>query len=408
MVHQIIFIALCLAVSQYAPQIAILFTLLLGVILLSAGKVTIRKESLFLFKFPFLLVIIGSIHAPFNNGVIAIQDAVNYLVPILALLYGYLLSKRLPARLFLMNIIGISSFVSFMWLLRLDPSKSYESIYYYKMDVGLLSILVAISFSVIISLIISKIKVMKPMMLYPLAALQVTALVLTYSRTFWVVVAVITLTAFVLNSLAYFRITRIVSMLGLIILAVIVGLGVKDVEQSDRSTFLGKVLTSGSELKPSEYDTRQEIQANWRGYEAYRAYLAYSNASWEKLLFGHGFGKTADLGITIKLKDKDYSEVYRFHNGFANILLKTGIIGLLIYLIFMLKFFIKGAGEAIKPKNRDTHFLWSLFAGLSLSILASTVSISGWLNREGLMIGIILLGFIYGILTDVRSKYYMG
>ena len=135
--------------------------------------------------------------------------------------------------------------------------------------------------------------------------------------------------------------------------------------------FINKFKKSASEISSSNKWNNTTIIQNWRGYELYEAKITYKNSTILEKIFGSGFGKlirvknselvgiaSSEGGITI------------LHNGYAMLLIKTGIIGTLMFLLWLFQYFYKGF---VNKKNVYSRILISLI----VSIIFDTYVVSG-------------------------------
>lgn len=135
-----------------------------------------------------------------------------------------------------------------------------------------------------------------------------------------------------------------------------------------------------------------------RGYESYRGYLAYINdGTLKNHLFGYGFGKSASLGITIKLGEKEFKEIAIFHNGYINILLKTGLVGLIVFLSYFSIFFFRKYSFYKNKTIKIKFIIHNIMGSLILSIILTTFIIAGWLNNGSNTSFILLLGVLLNL-----------
>ena len=144
----------------------------------------------------------------------------------------------------------------------------------------------------------------------------------------------------------------------------------------ETGTFRSKISQTLSEIAVSDYQDMADINNKWRGYETFRALLKFSKEGITGKLLGTGFGSVVDLGLSIKLGDSYMSEIPVFHNGYAYILVKTGIIGLICYGIF----YFKLLKQSIKFKNSviDEQILLSrILLGFTLTMMLSMYVVGG-------------------------------
>ncbi len=73
--------------------------------------------------------------------------------------------------------------------------------------------------------------------------------------------------------------------------------------------FVQKTANTSSEVNVHSYETYEDINRNWRGFEAARAAKTYAGFGDTEKLFGGGFGTMVDLGFAMKLL-VDYIQLY--------------------------------------------------------------------------------------------------
>lgn len=182
-------------------------------------------------------------------------------------------------------------------------------------------------------------------------------------------------------------------MLLIIITAVAIPTDAFKVQSS--GTFVTKILNSFSEVSIGEYKTEQDINTKYRGYESFMAIQGYLSSSTREQIFG-GLGKLIDLRVFVRLgKDTDFQYIPVLHNGWLYILVKTGLVGVLAYLLIFTGLIItnwrKYADATVKPIIR---FFAALAIGCILSLLFTNYVVSAFFNVEMSLI-MIMLGYSY-------------
>jgi len=163
--------------------------------------------------------------------------------------------------------------------------------------------------------------------------------------------------------------------------------------------FVYKTQNSFSELF-EPIDTKKIVRdrrllwEHWRAYEAKKAIEQIDENGAKAWLIGLGFGAQIDLQTNVRLDGTVFSEVPSIHNGFVNVLFKTGIVGFLLYVWFMLYIFI--THQKFKTKDRSVLFN-KLIVATSLYMLFNSFVITGFFRPGEFSI------FLYGIL--IASKY---
>lgn len=211
--------------------------------------------------------------------------------------------------------------------------------------------------------------------------------VLYFSRTMIVIAIILLLTVY-----GYTKITK-TSIKVITVFILIVGVLYAylftlklDRNGSSLESFLYKVQIAPSEILKTKIDrnNHKDLWDHWRGYEAKRAFaLMEDNPS--SYVFGCGHGSLVNLKfyapLTSNYKDKGLRYISELHNGYPYILYKTGFIGLIFYLFFLIGFYIK----IYKKYSMETIFI----SAIGLMYLFSTITITGIYNSRDIVIFIL-------------------
>ena len=148
--------------------------------------------------------------------------------------------------------------------------------------------------------------------------------------------------------------------------------------------------------KKNQTATLEDINNNWRGYEAYQGLLKFNKGNYFQKFFGYGFGAKVDLGISMKLGGEYFEEVPILHNAYVTLLVKCGFLGVACYLWFIYQL---GFSKVINKYNRDLemYYLYQMLSGLCVATLLNTFTMRGLLGSEAATIPI-LLGLAVGII----------
>jgi O-antigen ligase len=153
--------------------------------------------------------------------------------------------------------------------------------------------------------------------------------------------------------------------------------------------------------KKNKEATKTEIQDHWRGYEAYQGLLKYRNGDAMKKAIGFGFGERIDIGITMKLAGDYYDTIPILHNEYVTLLVKSGILGLFLYLLFL---YLVGCTK-IKYNRVDDpeiYYSYQMLSALSLVSLLNTYIGFGLLDPTNAAMPI-FLGFFWGNIQRNRN-----
>ena len=165
-------------------------------------------------------------------------------------------------------------------------------------------------------------------------------------------------------------------------------------------TFLGKLQNSVKEMSFEDGYSRRDMYANWRGFEAYRAYNTWMDGSTLRKLLGGGFGQNIDLGTLVLLGDNyEVSEIPYAHNGYFSVLVKFGVVGLAAFVFLLARPFLM-ASEHQEP---DAEIVAQIAAASALMLIFTTLVISGPLNRSSMDGVTLVFGFALGGMQRLRT-----
>lgn len=160
-----------------------------------------------------------------------------------------------------------------------------------------------------------------------------------------------------------------------------------------QSTFMDKVLYSVQELTVKDYRSIKDINVNWRGYETSRALATYEKGEYWQYFVGQGFGSYIDLGLFMPLGEERIRYAPVLHNGYMYLLVKTGILGILLYLGLLFSY-LKISNRMMNTSNASQLVVGRLIAGSVCVVLVSTFVVAGLLNKTVLIPVALLLGVL--------------
>jgi hypothetical protein len=148
--------------------------------------------------------------------------------------------------------------------------------------------------------------------------------------------------------------------------------------------FLYKVKIVPEELFTFNIDRENhaELWDHWRGYEAKRA-LVLMNEHPSSYIFGTGHGSLVDLKFYAPLTSdkKGIRFISELHNGYIYLFYKTGVLGLLIYIFALLRWY----AYIYKSQNLANV----LISAAGLIFLMTTVMITGIYNSKDIIVFIV-------------------
>jgi hypothetical protein len=160
-------------------------------------------------------------------------------------------------------------------------------------------------------------------------------------------------------------------------------------------SFVQKTANTSSEVHVQSYETYEDINLNWRGFEAARAEKAYADFGNMEKLVGGGFGTMVDLGFAMKLGIGDTAESFEFvpllHNGYMELLVKTGFLGLVLFILFCIQIAFMAFQEFRQSgryaKLNGLLLLWTVFV-----FALTQEAVTGIYNKGELAPNLFLLG----------------
>jgi hypothetical protein len=169
--------------------------------------------------------------------------------------------------------------------------------------------------------------------------------------------------------------------------------------------FLYKIKMAPTEIfSPDiniETKNHRSLWDHWRAYEALKAIEGISdtkhNLGW---FFGKGLGAQVDLGFEAPLDGKEMQFIPVIHNGYIYVLFKSGIFGLLTYIVFLLYLYIQLYKSQI---NQHTTMINNFISGIAIFFILTSLIITGIYNVGD------IITFILGGLFSLQyfySKHY--
>lgn len=337
-----------------------------------------------------------------------IKDITYFIKPIIVLILSYLLIKKQNNMvLFLKAIVFLAVFTAFVHLFGLFVLGDFakNSIHELRGDFGLDNFIEIFAFYILVFskrfLDSSIIETRK--WYYFIEAILLVSIYLYFSRTMLVTFFLIGF-----SMLGYTKITKTsLKIIGLVFLFIGISYAYLYSVKIDRNAkgveaFLYKIKIAPEEIFKTKIDreNHKELWDHWRGYEAKRAFeLMNENPS--SYIFGTGFGSLVNLKFKAPVGEQDMKYISRLHNGYVFVLYKTGIVGLLLLLIFLISLYSKIYNYF--KNNTQKTFINRLISSLGLFYLFTSLIITGiYIPRDAV---IFLLGGLLSFnLLESNSK----
>ncbi|SDD39817.1 hypothetical protein SAMN05216464_101624 [Mucilaginibacter pineti] len=342
-----------------------------------------------------LPVIFGLVVGYENNTYLIFKDFYYFSIPLLFITAGIVMACRLTVDQFLKTIVlagVITSFVvtgisiSYMGLGALtDPYSAHYAIGIVGTPVpplALACLLICRKFNI---------KLYTRIWFNALTAINVLGVYMFASRTY-LIITLCFLMLLVADKIKRLWIPPVV--LSLVIIFTLLPLDALKVN-SNSGTFVNKILGSFSEVSIGQYNTEQDINIKYRGYESFMALKGYTEGGMKDWVFG-GLGKLIDLKTFVRLgEDTDFQYIPVLHNGWLYILVKTGAVGVLLYASVFFSLIVINWRRYADASGRPVIRLFAaLTLGCIISLLLTNYIVTAFFNVE-MSVLMITLGYSY-------------
>lgn len=374
------------------------------------NKCKLIKIDFYLISILFLIMGIGFFSAIFNKPTAYnfIRDTIYFTKPIILILLGYFFTKIINDwMLVLKSLIYLAVGYSIYHILHLLLFTNFNNltIAHIRGVNGLSNILEMFAIALIIlgnkypEFSVFRKKSTK----YFFLILLSISFILYFSRTMFV--GLIFLTLGVLN---YLKLNKkglkYLFIISLFFIGLYTYLFTAKIDRNGEGieNFLYKLKIAPSEIFSPEIDLNDHAKLwdHWRAYEAYCAFQDLNKSS-INYIAGKGFGALVDLKFPAPISSEGTVRyIPILHNGYIFILYKTGILGLIFYLLFLLNLYFQAyrKTESLEIKNFS-----NLVSATSLYLIFSSLIITGLYNlqEETAMI----LGVFLFLKTDSIIKF---
>jgi hypothetical protein len=365
----------------------------------------VSKEILNIILFFITIILIACISSLFNDFVLFnwVKDLAYFSRPILAILAGFFISKKIGN---FKSVLKIIVFVSFFFAI-IHIFKIMFFIDFNTANVSKIRSIGGISneievFALVILIASEKYKNIKIInnQFYKKIVLIIFSIsfLLYLSRTM-----MITLLIFLLASFGYLKITRKSIKYGVLVLfsfGLFYGyLFSREFERSKPGieSFLYKMKIAPAEIfTPVKSIGNKSDAYLWDHWRAYEATMAIQQIKTNLgFIVGNGFGSLVDLKFKAPIGEQNMRYIPILHNGYVSILFKSGILGLLFYFTLLLSLYLFCFN---KTKDLDKKIVVNLISGMSVHFLFTSLIVTGMYNIMESYV------FILGMLLSFSSS----
>ncbi|HEX8269281.1 MAG TPA: O-antigen ligase family protein [Flavobacterium sp.] len=211
---------------------------------------------------------------------------------------------------------------------------------------------------------------------WALSSILLLSIFLYFSRTMFVVFFLIGF-----SLLGYAKVTaKGLKMAGALLIIVLLGYAYIFSIKLDRNAkgvegFLYKIKIAPEEIFKAKIDreNHEELWDHWRGYEASRAFVLIKNNPSSAVL-GTGYGSLVNLKFRAPLGEDGMRYISTLHNGYMFVFYKTGVVGLLLLLLFLINLYLRIYRSADNPSHA---YILKLISTIGLFYLFTTLIITG-------------------------------
>ena len=162
--------------------------------------------------------------------------------------------------------------------------------------------------------------------------------------------------------------------------------------------FLSRVVNSVTEVSGTKLETRNQIADNYRAFELNQTMRQFEAQSGMIQWIGQGWGSRVDFGFETASTKSAFSRTAAsfLHNGYAYFLLKTGILGVILYAGFMVHLVARAVFSSCWPPAPFALTQRKVLIVCVVGLAVGTVT-TGGLGFPATHFGlVVLLGACYG------------
>ena len=166
------------------------------------------------------------------------------------------------------------------------------------------------------------------------------------------------------------------------------------------NSYIQKIARSSLEISNKMNWNEITITNNWRGYEIYCAQEQFKNSDTITQLIGSGYGASIDVkGYAYLVTTED--KLPYLHNGYYNVLIRSGILGILSNMLFYVFLFIRIKKTNINKSEKD------LLYGLVISMVVMSWVVGGIFTGGNYDFWIFVIWLLGGkVKQDESVNYY--
>lgn len=353
------------------------------------------KDIFFLKMIIFIGFLVGLVHLAEYNLYYFSRDIMYFIQAPIFIIIGFYMSKNKINFRELTRVIIMSSVVITIYKLIelvLNPALLTQLGLETRYEYNLSNPTALLAFTILFYARICKFKLFEDFQEWFIMGISLFSVAISFSRTDYFLLLVMILIPFINKSITILKIYWATTF---VVLLIIFGGFFIKVESSEieEETFESKIKHSLNEIIVQDYETSFEISQNWRGYEAFLGLTKFREGSFIEILIGQGFGAVVYTPNWIFNGEMDSLDVVpMFHNGFITVLLKTGLLGLIFFFLFLFKLLKVASKVSILGTNKLEKLTTMLLQAAVFMVLFLTFVVHGIFTTTTPVLLLILIG----------------
>jgi len=403
-----LFLPLAISSSELNLVLCLLFTPVILLDIEFKYSKRVQNVILSLLSIFFVGVFVGVLNK--NSSYEYIKDILVFIKPLMFFAIGYYLVKKCKDQYYLFKVIIliaiIFSFIHLYNIMIYFISNNSFQINIIRNFAGRGNYLELLALAIILTNRNSNFPLLKNKKLtYSILALLLISFFFYFSRTFLIgffliffsikgyfILSVKKIRYLILTIVVFFASYFVINSLDL------------DREASGLEGFLYKLKMAPAEVFSADINKNtdfKELWDKWRSYEAIKALEQVYNTPLKNGLFvGKGFGALVNLEFEVKLAGEEIQYLPIIHNGYALIIFKTGILGLLLYLSLLIYLYFFAYK---KNSNSKELYINNFISSIAVFYLFTSLIVSGLYNKTDVYM-LVLGGLFY--LKHFQNKTY--
>lgn len=352
-------------------------------LLLFSGKTQFSKSFLRTILPVIILVFLGFLGTFLDSysRVDIIKDISHFIKPVFVLCIGFLVFKTInDQRIFLRTIIHIAAITAVIHVggIVLFSDFLSRSISDIRGEYGLDNFIEIFAMFFLILAPKTAIQPLYKKDIYRKALIAIFAISIMFyfSRTMFGMIFFLGLSFY-----GYAKLNaKTLKVLGIFIVSVVLFYMYLDTLKPERNSkgieaLLYKIKIAPGEVFNAKLDrsNHTKLWDHWRAYEAKRALILMSENP-KSYVFGNGHGSLVNLKFKAPLSEEGMRYISVLHNGYIFVLYKTGFIGLLLYLFFLVSLYARNYHNQTQS---DTVFFKIVVATIGAYFLFTSLIITG-------------------------------